>query len=142
MKIRFYKGTNCKVQNDNYYFSLNRDLDLDVGDIFEIQFTKFSAVFKYKVLDNNGLMLLVEEIKEEKSAKEMFEELGFKNGIVTSSEVIYEDKEAMGRKRRIYFIANGVHCTLLHQNKPIDGCYVDNKLLKAIQKQIEELGWE
>lgn len=62
MKIRFYKGTKCKVKNDGCYFSLNEDLDLAVGDTFEIKFTQQSPIFKYKVLNNDGLILLVEEI--------------------------------------------------------------------------------
>lgn len=70
-----------------------------------------------------------------KNAKEMFEELGYierpKNQYYTDSELIYD------KQKRFY---NSIY---FDKDKTID---VSNQmitldLLKAINKQIEELGW-
>ena len=78
------------------------------------------------------------------TAKEMFEELGFKLGEINDDYIAYdyigssEDCFVCFELKKKYFqcFYNGERTTY---SQPLE---VDYKLYKAISKQIEELGWK
>nr|DAZ26662.1 MAG TPA: hypothetical protein [Caudoviricetes sp.] len=79
-----------------------------------------------------------------KSAKEMFEELGFKRVETPYKECIcYEDKHIYHIRQIIFWIDNKIMCNNLYYDYfQMQGSLRINKnLLKAINKQVEELGW-
>lgn len=88
-----------------------------------------------------------------KTAKEMFEELGFKQTFCINqqwSEHAQVKYECIAYdncvKREIYFIENGFYAQLFQDLdgkglKVIGGCIVTKGMLKAITKQMEELHW-
>lgn len=83
-----------------------------------------------------------------KSAKEMFEELGYelvkdtKSQNVMNWEIIYETKtDYAGRKAQFKFFLNSIYAQLYEEDTLIGGCYIGKQQLQAINKQIEELGW-
>lgn len=62
MKKLFIKGTQCKLKDSNFYFTIQEDMSLDVNDLFVMRFTKYSDIFVYKVVSNNGLIPIVTEL--------------------------------------------------------------------------------
>lgn len=83
-----------------------------------------------------------------KTAKEMFEELGYiqvedtKSQNIMNWEIIYETKvDYVGRKAQFRFDENSIYAQLFEDDKKIGGCYIGKKQLQAINKQAEELGW-
>lgn len=83
-----------------------------------------------------------------KSAKEMFEELGYelvkdsKSQNIANWEIIYETKnDCFGRKAQFRFDEDSVYAQLYEDNKKIGGCFIGKKQLQAINQQCKELGW-
>ena len=82
------------------------------------------------------------------SAKDMFEELGYelvkdtKSQNIMNWEIIYETKiDYFGRKAQFRFDEDSIYAQLYEDDKKIGGCFIGKEQLKAINKQIEELGW-
>lgn len=76
------------------------------------------------------------------TAREMFEELGYKQikladeGLVALYEkIIFSDRQS------IYFYPEKAVRIIFHSGERIYPPIIDMKELKAINKQIEELGW-
>lgn len=86
-------------------------------------------------------------------AKEMFEELGFKQTTCTNEQwsehahVEYEAIDSSGLiKRKIIFLPKGFYAQLYHNLgetgfELVGGCIVGDKMLQAITQQMKELGW-
>lgn len=87
------------------------------------------------------------------TAKEMFEELGFKQTLCINedyeeyAQIEYECCFDEYTKRRVYFVDKGFYANLYNYDFEIEkmvnvgGCIVDKDLLKAIMQQMKELGW-
>lgn len=91
------------------------------------------------------------------TAKEMFQKLGFKQVLCINlnqkngKQVIYESVIGYNGtpfvKRKIHFFDNVFYASLYYFDDKTErfehqgGCSVDNDLLKAINKQCEELEW-
>lgn len=91
------------------------------------------------------------------TAKEMFEELGFKQVLCINlnqkdgKQIIYEsvigDNDTLLVKRKIHFFDDVFYANLYYFDDKTEtfenqgGCSIDDELLKAINKQCEELGW-
>lgn len=89
-------------------------------------------------------------------AKEMFEELGFKQVLCInlnqkgSKQIIYEsvigDNNTLLVKREVHFFDDVFYANLYYFNDKTEtfenqgGCSINSELLKAIHKQCEELG--
>ena len=82
-----------------------------------------------------------------KSAKEMFEELGYKQVSITNNSVRYEGKPTMIGAYEFYieiWKREEIDDFLIRKSTIIKE-YVSNiwgEELKAINKQVEELGWK
>ena len=82
------------------------------------------------------------------SAKEMFEELGFKKvdgytGIMYIKET-FENFELIGKMAKrifVHFVDNKVNVSKIFFIGARTDVGIDMELLKAINKQCEELGW-
>ena len=103
---------------------------------------------------HDDIVNTIEEIYEaELSAKEMFEELGFKQVLCINqnnsehAQIKYEAVFANCIKREIYFIPKGFYAQLYHYDyeeqvfKNVGGCIIEKELLEAINQQCKELGW-
>lgn len=83
------------------------------------------------------------------TAKKMFEELGLyyqevkRNNEIT--KIIYKNSEEMDTQIEFQILSNGkidtFYCYYIGFRKTTKPGFVDKHLFKAIQKQIEELGW-
>ena len=73
------------------------------------------------------------------SAREMFEELGYIQDLNNSYHIGYFKRIAETRLRTITFIKDYKYMTLIDND---NNCCVDLSELKAINKQVEELGWK
>ena len=71
------------------------------------------------------------------TAKEMFEELGF-NYFEYDNQIAYE-QEIRGYDDDTYYV--GITFDLKYKDIKDTYSEIDMKLLKAINKQVEELGW-
>ena len=85
-------------------------------------------------------------LKKEKTAKEMFEKLGYKQlGSFKPDDnyiIIAYEKKLYGDKEYIYFYgANEIRICLEDKKGRIYPPIVELEELQAINKQIEELGW-
>lgn len=78
-----------------------------------------------------------------KSAKEMFEDLGYTLHYIGSQQFTYRNNEALGGFKEI--IINNLPKTnrgfYINYNYENNGGYLSLEELQAINKQIEELGW-
>ena len=79
----------------------------------------------------------------EKTADEMFEELGYKKIIDNKTELVYEYNEMLLGERFIHrFLFAKVLKLVFSYGKDLEmTCGFDIKELKAINKKCEELGW-
>lgn len=87
------------------------------------------------------------------NAEEMFKELGFKQILCINedseeyAQIEYECCFDEYTKRRVYFVDKGFYANLYNydfEKEKMDcvgGCIVDYEMLKAITKQMRELGW-
>lgn len=87
------------------------------------------------------------------TAKEMFEELGFKQVLCINqnnsehAQIKYEAVFANCIKREVYFIPKGFYAQLYHYDyeeeafKNVGACIVEKELLEAINQQMKELEW-
>lgn len=75
------------------------------------------------------------------TAKEMFEKLGWRNTFTSSHVITYEKKSRSGRSRRIiqFLLKSKSFC--INEESTFAQTYSLEEL-KAINKQIEELGWD
>lgn len=103
---------------------------------------------------HDDIVNTIEEIYEaELSAKEMFEELGFKQVLCINpnnnehAQIKYEAVFANCIKREVYFIPKGFYAQLYHYDyeeeafKKVGGCIIEKELLEAINQQMKELEW-
>ena len=80
-----------------------------------------------------------------KTAREMFEELGYKIYEIYQKHVCYNKEVEINNIIFLYIITfkdktyHAYQCT--EEDYGDDGITIDMKLFKAIQKQLEELGW-
>ena len=75
-----------------------------------------------------------------KSAREMFEELGYIQSINDDKEIVYNyDFEDFSTYSYICFNKSDEKIEM--ENNFIVGCDITIRTLQAINKQIEELGW-
>ena len=98
---------------------------------------------QYKIIENLTKL----------SAKEMFEELGFKQVLCINqnnsehAQIKYEAVFANCIKREVYFIPKGFYAQLYNYDyekqvfKKVGGCIIEKELLEAINQQMRELGW-
>lgn len=92
-------------------------------------------------------------IESKLSAKDMFEELGFKQVLCINqnnsehAQIKYEAVFANCIKREVYFIPKGFYAQLYHYDyekqvfKKVGGCIIEKELLEAINQQMKELEW-
>ena len=78
-----------------------------------------------------------------KSAREMFEDLGYGLYYIGSQQFIYRNNGALGGFKEIIInnlpkTDRGFYINYSYEN---NGGYISSKELQAINKQIEELGW-
>ena len=77
------------------------------------------------------------------SAKEMFEELGYKKiKLADEGLVALYEKIIFGDRQSIYFYPEKTVRIIFHSGERIYPPIIDMKELQAINKQIEELGWK
>lgn len=76
------------------------------------------------------------------SAKEMFEELGYELYVSSGIELSYRDKNYSPNFVIFYKEEKEYIVEYIFVGGKTDSKNIDMKLNKAIQKQIEELGWE
>lgn len=79
------------------------------------------------------------------SAKEMFEKLGYELDIITDFEILYHMKWEISTTYWVSFnlINKSFECFVNSDSpfEPSKSYAIDIELLKAINKQVEELGW-
>ena len=129
---------------------------------------RYQEALDYIVTATNGANGIVQQIndlqelvdksitnKSRMTAKEMFEELGFKQVLCINlnqkygKQVIYEsvigDNDTLLVKRKIHFFDDVFYANLFYFNDKTEtfenqgGCSINNDLLKAINKQCAEL---
>ena len=83
-----------------------------------------------------------------KSAKEMFEELGYEKDTFLQSDIMFSKtiiKEEFNVKYRVIIFfekySKNVALSTFDYNEPCNECIVEPPTFKAIVKQCEELGW-
>ena len=78
-----------------------------------------------------------------KSAKEMFEKLGYEVQYISKNQVVYKQKHSFGDSKQI--IINDLPQTnrgfYVNYSVENQGGYISFGELQAINKQVEELGW-
>jgi hypothetical protein len=81
--------------------------------------------------------------KEEKTAYEMFEELGYKKIEENDKSILYLSEKTFGRERRIRFWKDdkGIFNDLLEDDKVISSVQIGMQELQAINKKRKELNW-
>lgn len=79
------------------------------------------------------------------TAKEMFKKLGYELDIITDFEILYHMKWEISSTYWVSFniINKSIECFLTSDSpfEPSKSYSIDIDLLQAINKQIEELGW-
>ena len=78
------------------------------------------------------------------TAKEMFEKLGYEIQYISKNQVIYKQEHSFGDCKQIIinYLPNTNRGFYVNYSVENQGGYISFEELQAINKQIEELGWD
>lgn len=77
------------------------------------------------------------------TAKEMFEKLGYEIQYISKNQVVYKQEHSFGACKQIIIndLPNTNRGFYVNYSVENQGGYISFKELQAINKQVEELGW-